>query len=87
MNEAALLKAACSMKQYPEPFLLAKVKLSLEATELLLIAYHSYFLSAVILALVHLVILCTSCERCPVQSFFRQQRGAGVHVQKQLICH
>lgn len=50
MNEAALLKAVCSVKQYPEPFLLAKVRLSLEATELLLIAYHSYFLSAVILA-------------------------------------
>lgn len=51
MNEAVLLKAASSVKQYPEPFLLAKVRLSLEATELLLIAYHSYFLSAVILAL------------------------------------
>lgn len=62
MNEAALLKAVHSMKQYPERFLLAKVRLSLEATELLLIAYHSYFLSAVTLALVHLVILCTSCK-------------------------
>lgn len=39
------------MKYYPGPFRLAKVRLSLEATELLLIAYHSYFLSAVILAL------------------------------------
>jgi len=82
MNEGALLKAVCSMKHYPEPFLLAEVRLSLEATKLLLIAYHNYFPSAVILALVHLVILCTSCERCPVQSFFRLQRGAGFYVQK-----
>ena len=52
MNEAVFLKAVYSMKQYPEPFLLAKVRLSLKATELPLIAYDSYFLSAVILALI-----------------------------------
>lgn len=39
------------MKSYSGPFLLAKVRLSLGATELLLIAYHSYFLSAANLAL------------------------------------
>lgn len=78
------------MEQHPEPCLLGKGRLSLEGTELLLIAYHSHFLSAVILALtpgfgppgntVHLY-----CERRPVQSFFRQQRDMGIFVQKQLI--
>lgn len=45
------LRQLCSVKQYPGPFLLAKVRLSLEATELLLTAYHSYFLSAAMVAL------------------------------------
>lgn len=65
------------MKYYPGPSLLAKVRLSLEASELLIIVYHSYFLSAVILALTPgFGPYNNTVKDVPRTIFFRQQRGA-----------